>query len=96
MSTFADIQKSATGIMSTYIDDYTPAGHFAATTTVLGIVTTYLLRGELNDREALIVGRGEIIGRRQTCYLGGGIKGGEWVGGTLRDLFARFEPDATG
>lgn len=89
MSNLADIEKSAVGVVATYTDYTTPTGYFAATTTIVGIVTTYLLRGELDDRDAVIIGRGEIVGLRQNCYLGDGLKGGEWVGGAFSDLATR-------
>lgn len=56
-----------------------PAGYFVATTKVLGIVTTYMLKGELDDENATIVGRVEINKNRSgiNCYRGDRIKGGE-------------------
>ena len=56
-----------------------PSGYFVATTKVLGIVTTYMLSGELDDENATIVGRVEINKNRSgiNCYRGDRIKGGE-------------------
>lgn len=62
-------------------DDTTPDGCTLITTVVLGIPTTYVLRGDQ------VIGRVEAGVNSQNGYAGPGLKGGYWVGsGPFRDL----------
>lgn len=80
MSTLADIRKAAESPVHTVIDDDAPAGHFLATARILGITTTYLCAGELDDEAAPIVGRIEWAPSGSagwpTAARGAGLKGG--------------------
>ncbi|MBC9704860.1 MAG: hypothetical protein H9W81_07770 [Enterococcus sp.] len=84
--TLKSIKKAADiDIVATSNGD-APEGHFVATTKVLGLTTTYLLNGELDDEDAVIVGRVEIIEKpnkansyRTNAYRGSRIKGGELI-----------------
>lgn len=85
MSTLTDIRKAADVDVHTCVDDTCPAGHFTATTKVLGFVTTYLLAGDVDDPQATIVGRIELpplpdlLTKPPRVWRGSGLKGGEWM-----------------
>lgn len=83
--TLTDIQNAAAeGKVSAYVDDSTPAGHFAATAKILGHVTTYLLEGELGDENAEVRGRIVTIEEREypetLGYAKSGLLGGYYLG----------------
>lgn len=97
MDNLASILGHAESKTSVYTDGNTPEGHFAATSKILGVVTTYLLRGTVvGDPDAPIVGRVEIqeqnIGTehyRAVAYRGDRLKGGELVS-NFRDYEEAF------
>ncbi len=61
MYDYVQIEKAAGGKLAPYTDDSTPRGYFAVTANIVGIVTTYLLKGSLSDLNAAhIVGRVEL------------------------------------
>ena len=82
MATLADIKFAAEAPVVTFVDASTPAGHFAATVKMLGVVHTYLLDGVEGDLKASIKGRLEVqgFGSAVRIYVGGGVKGGTWSG----------------
>lgn len=89
MSTFADVIAAAEALeipayphsnVVTYLDSSTPSGTFCGTCKVLGITTTYLMRGDKNDPRATILGRIEVTARgHANSYVGNGIKGGNLI-----------------
>lgn len=79
---FRDITRAARGAtVASFIDDSTPEGHFGATMIFLGVLTTYLLKGELDDPNAPVVGRVEANMEAKTilAYRGTRLKGGEII-----------------
>lgn len=82
MSTLAHVKFSTKDTVSTYVDSTTPAGHFAAAVKVLGIHTTFLMEGKIDDPNAVIKGRIEAkgMGAAIRIYKGGSMKGGTWFG----------------
>lgn len=82
MSTLAELNFSTEGTVSTFVDSTTPAGHFAAAVKILGIHSTYLMEGKMDDPKAVIKGRIEAkgMGSAVKIYIGSGIKGGLWSG----------------
>lgn len=82
MSAYTEIETAASGNVSCYTDAATPNGYFAVTAKVLGIVTTYLLKGNCYDIDsASIVGRVELTDNtRGTIYKGHKLKGGHFEG----------------
>jgi hypothetical protein len=72
--TLAELRRSAQ-IVWVGIDDDVPPGHFVAVADVLGISTSYLLAGNLQDEDAKVVGRIEHI-YPPCAYRGNGLKGG--------------------
>ena len=96
-ATLSDLTASATGPTSMYADQDTPEGYFQVTTCVLGIVSTYLLKGELESADAEIVGRVELpklkdIGKaRPNGYKGDSLKGGQlFLFESYKEAFARM------
>lgn len=79
MAVFADVMKSidAETITSVYTDSSTPANTFAATIKSLGIVRTYLFAGALEDPNAPVLGRVDLV-RNYTklAFRGSGLMGG--------------------
>jgi hypothetical protein len=79
-STLTEVLKASEAEHALYVDDNTPEGHFNVTVKVLGLVTTYTLKGEVGDMDAPIVERQEIQGRpgheRFSRYVGNRLKGG--------------------
>lgn len=57
------------------VDSQTPEGCELFVTEVLGLPTTYILR------DGVILGRIESAGIRLSGYVGGSLKGGEFIGG---------------
>lgn len=95
MTTFQELRKAAESIGSAFTDSNTPAGHFGVTMTILGITTVYLLEGKVQDPEAIVKGRIELkpfTMKGSNVYVGNGIKGGEWVGGSMMfaEAFAKM------
>jgi len=99
MDTLASILGHAESKTSVYTDSSTPEGHFAATSKVLGITTTYLLRGTVGDPHAPILGRVEIQDAsdgsgnyRTVAYRGDRLKGGKLAGylNSYEEIFADF------
>lgn len=91
MSTLTDICMAADVPVHTCVDDATPAGHFIATTRILGVTASYLCAGVLDDPQAPIVGRieyGAEPGDRVTVVRGAGIKGGTWLTGVADEVEA--------
>jgi len=92
MQTLADIKKHSTVEPIIFADGSVPAGFFYATGRVVGLVTTYILRGEKGDLSAEIVGRQEHQGRGPVMYAGSGIKGGAYLGDVdVAEVLARVE-----
>ncbi|MGW8431297.1 hypothetical protein ACWGJ9_09235 [Curtobacterium citreum] len=80
-STLTEVLKASEADHALYVDDTTPEGHFNVTVKVLGVVTTYTLKGEVGDLDAPIVEREEIHGERGgrqyfVRYVGNRLKGG--------------------
>lgn len=73
MATFGDIIAAGDTVPHTIADN---TGIFAAFTTMNGVKTTYLLRGELDDYNAEISGRVEQHGETVKAYRGNGLTGG--------------------
>lgn len=71
------------------VDDTTPAGCMLFVTTVLGLVTTYVLR------DGQVIGRVENDGGRLCGYVGQGLKGGQFVGLGHSSQLAQKIADAT-
>lgn len=94
VTTYADIKKAAAVAGEPYIDHATPDGCFGLTTSVLGIMTTYLFKGELADAEAPVLGRVEVvsINAGSLTYVGNGLKGGTFAGfrDSYEDAFAKM------
>lgn len=85
MTTFANVQRIAEGIVSVLTDeDEIPAGHFGARTVYRGQTTTFLLRGEAEDPEAVVKGRiviTDMQGLKTVLgYTRGGLAGGVCIG----------------
>jgi hypothetical protein len=76
MNTLADIKTEASTPAATFTDHATPEGFFGTTVRFLGIVTTYLLKGDKDDLNAPIVGRVEILTSGISAYKGTSLKGG--------------------
>lgn len=95
-TTFADIKKAAEGIVSTFVDDETPVGHFGVTTKVLGHTVTYLLEGMKDDSEAVVKGHVVIMDRGDHLealgYSKGSLVGGYYLGRvqSYGDTFAKM------
>lgn len=89
MATLADIRKATKGRVHTDTDSTTPDGTFFAVATASGIVTTYLLAGHRCDESAPILGRIESQGSAVNIYVGGELKGGEWI--MVKDSSEAFE-----
>lgn len=79
-TTFADLTKEADTELRPWVDGSTPDGVFGVTTRLLGIITTYYFAGSVGDPAAPIIGRIELHQNGASCYLGGGLKGGQWMG----------------
>jgi hypothetical protein len=100
--TYADLLRSADKGQRVVVwggDGRVPAGHFIASTKMMGIVTEYLLAGTQGDENARIVGRIELgdpfpgsRGARNAsiAYRGSELKGGEFLG-TVQDFDKSFE-----
>jgi hypothetical protein len=85
MATLADIKKHSQGIVSTSVDDSTPAGHFLATTLVLGKTACFLFEGEKDDLNAVVKGHVLITAHMDgktsaLAYNKGGVIGGIYMG----------------
>lgn len=80
--TLADIRKNKDANTTMWVgtDDTTPAGTFAATAKILGIVRTYLLTGTPDQDNAPIIGHIANLHHGATFYVGNGVLGGTFAG----------------
>ncbi|WP_159600535.1 hypothetical protein [Agromyces humi] len=74
--TLADVIAASSLPVTTGVDYTTPDGHFGATAVIVGVLTAFTLRGEIDDPAAVIVERIEFHQGRSHRYVGGGLKGG--------------------
>lgn len=81
MTTFADVQKHAEGVILTFEDKETPAGHFGATTKIMNSLVTYLLEGEKDSPSATVKGS-VILVERNGRLSAIGYSNGSLIGGT--------------
>lgn len=96
MTTFADIQKAAAANnvpLSTFSDDATPAGHFGATTKMLGHTVTYLLGNakQYGDVADAVVKGKVVITEDHGKLTAIGYKGDGLVGGTYLGRVQSYE-----
>ena len=72
--TYSHLRSSAEKCSEPFIDDETPAGHFGVTVKNISGVSTYWLKGQKGDPNAVVVGRNQ----GGVSYKGGGVLGGEY------------------
>jgi hypothetical protein len=91
MATFANIRAAAAGTVSTFHGAETPAGHFEVTAKIVGIPTLYLVKGEKDAPDAVIIGRVELT-KPVRGYKGSSLKGGTYLASAPRieDYFKKM------
>lgn len=96
MATFADIKKNADGTVITFEDAATPAGHWGATTLMLGLTFFYLLEGQKDDLTSEIKGHVVLANAHARtaadAYAGVGLIGGTHLGkvSSYQETFAQM------
>jgi hypothetical protein len=84
MTTFADVQKHAEGVVLTFMGKDTPVGHWEATTKIMSNLVTYLLEGEKDSLEAVVKGSVVLVEKHGNLaaigYSGGSLIGGNSMG----------------
>ena len=90
MTTFADVQKHAEGVVLTFVDKDTPVGHFGATTKIMSNLVTYLLEGTQDATEAVV--KGSIVLVERNGHLGAiGYSNGSLIGGKPLGFMENYE-----
>jgi hypothetical protein len=102
-ATLRDLFRESTTEVKPYRDFSTAEGYFAASATILGVFTTYLLRDSVDNEASPVVGRIEyhrphrsVLVRHQHVeafsYRGDSLKGGELIGfnRTQEEIFKRL------